>query len=433
MSGCASPIGVPASPLLLDERVRAAWYDTQGPAEEVLQVGQLPDPVPPPGELRVSVRYSGVNPGDTKKRRGWLGSTMPYPRVVPHSDAAGVIDRVGDGVKPDRIGQRVWVYGAQSYRPFGTAAQYVTVPDHLAVGLPDNLPDELGACLGIPGITAHRAVFGDGPVDGATILVHGVLGAVGAVAGQLARWGGATVIGTVRRRSDLPNHDLLAAHHVIALDTAHAAAQIRELARGWRRPHRRGRLLRQRRPRRRHHQGRHRHRRLRHPRRPARHSPSGRCCSTTSPSDCSAATTSRPKPSTKPPPTSPTPQPPALSTSPSATRCPSADRRRARTRGHRQPTPRPPRPRRLTHPHRAWDAIVRRQPGGSSPYCPRGCGGAGPGASDCAGAAGGEQTAEPRRCELLRRGSATSVLSDRGPRRLVALLDDPDGRRGGGR
>jgi NADPH2:quinone reductase len=87
MSGCASPIGVPASPLLLDERVRAAWYDTQGPAEEVLQVGQLPDPVPPPGELRVSVRYSGVNPGDTKKRRGWLGSTMPYPRVVPHSDA----------------------------------------------------------------------------------------------------------------------------------------------------------------------------------------------------------------------------------------------------------------------------------------------------------------------------------------------------------
>ena len=232
MSGCASPIGVPASPLLLDERVRAAWYDTQGPAEEVLQVGQLPDPVPPPGELRVSVRYSGVNPGDTKKRRGWLGSTMPYPRVVPHSDAAGVIDRVGDGVKPDRIGQRVWVYGAQSYRPFGTAAQYVTVPDHLAVGLPDNLPDELGACLGIPGITAHRAVFGDGPVDGATILVHGVLGAVGAVAGQLARWGGATVIGTVRRRSDLPNHDLLAAHYVIALDTAHAAAQIRELAAG---------------------------------------------------------------------------------------------------------------------------------------------------------------------------------------------------------
>ena len=212
--------------------MRAVWYERQGPAEEVLHVGELPDPQPGPGEVRVRLAFSGINPGDVKKRRGWQGSLMPFPKVVPHSDGAGVIDAVGPGADSARVGRRVWVYGAQSYRAFGTAAEYTVVPDRLAVDLPDEVPDQVGACLGIPGITAHRAVFGDGPVDGATILVHGVLGAVGAVAGQLARWGGATVIGTVRRRSDLPNHDLLAAHHVIALDTAHAVAQIRELAAG---------------------------------------------------------------------------------------------------------------------------------------------------------------------------------------------------------
>jgi NADPH2:quinone reductase len=134
----------------------ASWYDEQGPAADVLHVGELPDPEPGPGEVRVRVTVSGVNPGDTKKRLGWLGSSMPYPRVIPHSDAAGVIDEVGDGVDARRVGQRVWTYGAQSYRPFGTAAEYTVVPDHQAVPLPDHLGDELGASLGIPGITAHR-------------------------------------------------------------------------------------------------------------------------------------------------------------------------------------------------------------------------------------------------------------------------------------
>src|SRR4051794_39587923 len=113
----------------------ASWYDRQGSAAEVLRVGELPDPEPGPGEVRVEVRLSGVNPGDTKKRRGWLGSSMPFPRVVPHSDAAGVVDAVGDGVDKNRLGRRVWVYGAQSYRAFGTAAQYVVVPEHLVVPL----------------------------------------------------------------------------------------------------------------------------------------------------------------------------------------------------------------------------------------------------------------------------------------------------------
>src|SRR5512133_503789 len=167
----------------------AIWYDRQGPAGEVLQFGELPDPEPGPGEVRVRLSYSGVNPGDTKKRRGWLGSTMPFPRVIPHSDGAGVIESVGAGLDAARVGQRVWVFGAQSYRPFGTAAQLTVVPSGQAVDLPEEVSDEIGACLGIPGITAHRAVFGDGPVTNQTILVHGVLGGVGALAAQMAAWG----------------------------------------------------------------------------------------------------------------------------------------------------------------------------------------------------------------------------------------------------
>jgi NADPH2:quinone reductase len=211
--------------------MRAAWYDRQGPAHDVLQVGEMPTPEPGPGEVRVRIRFSGINPGDTKKRRGWLGSSMPYPRVVPHSDAAGVVDTVGAGVNRGRIGQRVWVHGAQSYRAFGTAAQYTVVPSALAVDLPDEVSDELGASLGIPGITAHRAVFADGPVaDDATVLVHGVLGGVGALAAQLARWGGASVVGTVRRSADLPLAERLGSGPTVALDQDYPAAAIRAVA-----------------------------------------------------------------------------------------------------------------------------------------------------------------------------------------------------------
>jgi NADPH2:quinone reductase len=211
--------------------MRAAWYEQQGPAADVLQVGELPDPQPGAGEVRVRVRLSAVNTADIKKRRGWLGSGMPYPRVIPHSDAAGVIDAIGVGADATRLGRRVWVYGAQSYRPFGTAAQYTVVPEALAVDLPDEVNDALAASLGIPGITAHRAVFADGSVSGQTLLVHGVIGAVGTLAGQLARWRGATVIGTVLRSSDIA-HGLAAADHVVALDDPDAAAAIRQLAPG---------------------------------------------------------------------------------------------------------------------------------------------------------------------------------------------------------
>ena len=151
---------------------------------------------------------------------------MPYPRVIPHSDGAGTVDAVGSGVDPSRIGRRVWLYGAQSYRPFGTAAEFAVVPSDLAVDLPDEVSDELGACLGIPGITAHRAVFADGPVTGQTVLVHGVRGGVGALAAQLALWGGATVVGTVRRRADLDGLDTTLVSAAVALDQADPAAAI---------------------------------------------------------------------------------------------------------------------------------------------------------------------------------------------------------------
>lgn len=125
--------------------MRAVWYERQGPASEVFQVGELPAAEPGPGEVRVRVTRSGVNPGDTKKRRGWLGSEMPFPLVIPHSDGAGVIESVGEGVDPGRAGQRVWVFGAQSYRAFGTAAQLTVVPAQQAIDLPDSVSDDVGS------------------------------------------------------------------------------------------------------------------------------------------------------------------------------------------------------------------------------------------------------------------------------------------------
>ena len=173
--------------------MRAIWYDRQGPAHDVLVLGQMPDPEPGAGEVRIRIAVSGINPGDVRKRQDSFGVGMPFPRIVPHSDGAGVIDRVGDGVPATRIGQRVWCYGAQTYRPFGTAAEYVVVPAPQAVPLSDSVPFEQGACLGISGITAHRAVHVAGDVNERTVLVQGGAGAVGLCAVGLARLAGARV------------------------------------------------------------------------------------------------------------------------------------------------------------------------------------------------------------------------------------------------
>jgi len=108
--------------------MKAAWYEKQGPAREVLTVGEMPDPAPGPGELRIRIATSGINPGDIRKRQDDFGVGMPYPRVIPHSDGAGQVDLVGDGVSRDWLGKSVWCYGAQSYRPFGTAADLQSSP-----------------------------------------------------------------------------------------------------------------------------------------------------------------------------------------------------------------------------------------------------------------------------------------------------------------
>jgi Zn-dependent alcohol dehydrogenase len=177
--------------------LRAAWYDEQGSARDVLRVGELPDPTPAPGEVRIRIAASGINPGDIKKRQNAFGYAMSFPRVIPHSDGAGVIDVVGADVPQDVIGRRVWCYGAQSYRPFGTAAEFTVVPLSQAVPLPDHVPFDQGACLGIPGITAHRCVHVAGTVQGRVVLVQG--GAVGLCAVQLARPAAAVHTGRTTR------------------------------------------------------------------------------------------------------------------------------------------------------------------------------------------------------------------------------------------
>jgi NADPH2:quinone reductase len=187
-------------------------------------------PEPGPGEVRIRVVASGINPGDVKKRQDTFGVGMPFPRVVPHSDGAGVIEAVGDGVSAARVGDRVWCFGAQSYRAFGTAAEYVVVPAEQAVPLPDRVSFEQGACLGIPGITAHRAIHAAGAVDGRVILVQGGAGAVGQCAVGLARHAGALAIATVRSERDVAVARRAGAHRVVVTG-GRGADEIVELIR----------------------------------------------------------------------------------------------------------------------------------------------------------------------------------------------------------
>lgn len=198
--------------------MKAAWYEKQGAARDVLTVGEMDEPQPLAGEVRIRVAASGINPGDVKKRQNSFGVGMPYPRIIPHSDGAGTVDAVGEGVSPEWIGRRVWCYGAQTYRPFGTAAQYTVVPLTQAVPLPETVPLEQGACLGIPGITAHRAVHVAGLVEGRTLLVQGGAGAVGACAVQLAHRAGARVIATCRSESDKEIASRAGADEVLVTD-----------------------------------------------------------------------------------------------------------------------------------------------------------------------------------------------------------------------
>jgi NADPH2:quinone reductase len=200
--------------------MKAAWYEKQGPARDVLVLGEMDTPMPGEGEVRIRIEASAINPGDVKKRQDAFGVGMPFPRIVPHSDGAGTADAVGAGVPDSWIGQRVWCYGAQTYRPFGTAAEYTVVPLAQAVRLPAAASMEQGACLGIPGITAYRTVQVAGDLAGKTVLVQGGAGAVGACAVQLAHRAGARVIATCRTKRSMDVAAGNGADHVLLTDDA---------------------------------------------------------------------------------------------------------------------------------------------------------------------------------------------------------------------
>jgi NADPH:quinone reductase len=210
--------------------VKAAVYEHVGPAAEVLRVVEMERPEPGPGEVRVQVRVSGVNPTDYKSR----GGATPRPIdgfQVPHHDGAGVIDAVGPDVDQGRVGQRVWVWLAAAGRRWGTAAEWSVVPERQAVPLPDGISFELGASLGVPAMTAHRCLFADGPVTGQAVLVAGGAGAVGHFAIQLAVWGGAApVLATASgpAKADLARE--AGAGHVVIYSEPDADSQIRSVA-----------------------------------------------------------------------------------------------------------------------------------------------------------------------------------------------------------
>jgi len=211
--------------------MRAVWYDRQGPANEVIVTGELPTPEPGLGQVRVRLEASGVNPSDTYRRRGAVPAE--YNRVIPNSDGAGLVDKVGEGVPAGWIGQRVWLYnGQRNGRWMGTAAEYIALDVDLVTALPDHVSFAQGATLGIPGMTAHGCVFAAGSVQGKTLLVTGGAGAVGHYAVQLAAWAGAEVIATVSSAEKAERARAGGAAHVINYRTEDVAVRVAEITRG---------------------------------------------------------------------------------------------------------------------------------------------------------------------------------------------------------
>lgn len=177
--------------------MKAVAYERFGPAEEVLSRVEIADPVPGAGEVAVRLEASGINPSDVKLRAGARpGATMAFPQIVPHSDGAGKIVAVGEGVDEARIGQRVWVMNGQWRRAFGTAAEMIALPAGLTAPLPERASAEVGACLGIPALTAWMTLFETGEIAGRSVLITGGAGTVGRYAVQMARLGGAAQVFT---------------------------------------------------------------------------------------------------------------------------------------------------------------------------------------------------------------------------------------------
>jgi NADPH:quinone reductase len=209
--------------------MKAAWYSRNGEARDVLVLGDLPDPQPGPGEVRVKLATSGVNPSDVKSRRA---RPLSAQKIIPHSDGAGVIDRVGKGVSESRVGERVWIWNGQWKRPFGTACEFIALAQEQAVPLPAGVEFAAGACFGIPALTALQAVRLAGPLAGRTVLVTGAGNAVGHYITQLAAMQGAHVIGTVGSPARAQHARAGGAHQLINYKLEPVAQRILDLTHG---------------------------------------------------------------------------------------------------------------------------------------------------------------------------------------------------------
>ena len=209
--------------------MRAAIYTTKGPAADVLRVIEKTDPEPAAGEVRVKLSFSGVNPSDVKSRAGASARGGGYPEVIPHSDGAGTIDKIGQGVNSALLGQRVWVFNGQWDRPFGTAAEFITLPVEQTVALPDELSFEIGASIAIPLMTAMHAVQSCGSLMGKTVLIPGAAGSVGFYATQLARMAGARVIAIVSNEQKAKLAKDIGAHDVINYKTESVTDRVHAL------------------------------------------------------------------------------------------------------------------------------------------------------------------------------------------------------------
>jgi len=209
--------------------MRAALYETNGAARDVLRVTETAQPEPGPGQVRVHIAVSGLNPTDVKTRDGTTSGPIEQFQI-PHQDGAGAIDAVGEGVDPDRVGQRVWLWFTAKGHKWGSAAEWTVVDEHQAVPLPDGTSYDLGANLGVPAMTAYHCLFADGPIDQHTVLVHGGAGAVGHFAIELAKRGGARVLTTVSSPAKAELAKQAGADHVVNYRDADAAKQLSDIA-----------------------------------------------------------------------------------------------------------------------------------------------------------------------------------------------------------
>ncbi len=208
--------------------MRAAYYEKNGPARDVLKIGEVDAPQPGAGEVRIKLATTGVNPSDVKARMG-ATRKIAFPRVIPHSDGAGVIDAVGGGVPASRIGERVWTWNGQWKRAFGTCAEYIVLPQALAVSLPEHVSFEQGACLGIPAMTACHAVHVAEASAASTLLISGGAGAVAHYAIQFAKARGAVVITTVSSEAMAKLALQAGADHVIDYKRENVGERVMEL------------------------------------------------------------------------------------------------------------------------------------------------------------------------------------------------------------